>query len=405
MNRTKNAWNRRNFIYALGGAGLAWALNPLDLFAMEDLDPRVAAIVAKSIGIDTHNHIEVPLISSELPGPSIDLSGDMTKSGLSAICMTFAVDYQQLKNPGDAIERFRNGMTGMDTALAMNNMTRSLNLKDLEMAHRQKKPTIVQSVEGGHFLEGDVKRVDEAYERGLRHLTLLHDNDASVPLGDVYTNPSRWGGLTSFGAEVIKACNRKGILIDMAHANKETLTAALKLTKKPLMISHTGLDTQLGDNPFMSKMMLPRLISKDQAKMVADTGGIIGVWTHLAATPMDYAKNIKAMADIIGIDHVCIGTDTKLTQPYRSPSSFNSGDMQQKERLTKPSENDNKKTAGRTEPEGERVGERTNLAWKAQKEGFYYLVVDALLKIGFSGDDIEKVGGKNFCRLFNAATS
>ena len=66
----------------------------------------------------------------------------------------------------------------------------------------------------------------------------------------------------------------------------------------------------------MAGMMRPRLIGKEQARMVANAGGAIGVWTHLADAPLDYAKNIRALVDVIGVDHVCIGTDTKLTQPF-----------------------------------------------------------------------------------------
>ena len=74
----------------------------------------------------------------------------------------------------------------------------------------------------------------------------------------------------------------------------------------------------------MAKMMMPRLISKEQAKIVAESGGIIGVWKHLAETTLEYAQNIRAMVDVVGIDHVCIGNDSKLTPAYRSPGSFDS---------------------------------------------------------------------------------
>ena len=131
--------------------------------------------------------------------------------------------------------------------------------------------------------------MEEAYGRGLRHFGLLHDSDASVPLGDVYTNPPRYGGLTPFGASVIKECNRLGILIDLAHANMQTTEAALKVTTRPVVISHTGLDTQLGSDPHMAQIMRPRLISKEQAKTVADAGGAVGVWTHLSDTPLEFA--------------------------------------------------------------------------------------------------------------------
>ncbi|MCS3528989.1 dipeptidase [Chryseobacterium sp. JUb7] len=387
MKNQSQQWSRRKFLTTLGGAGTVMMLNPLLSWTVSEIDPRVAKIVANTIGIDTHNHIDVALNFKESPGSKVDLKGEIKKSGLSAISMTFAVDYQKLKNEGDAYSRFTTGLDEMDRILKDNDIQRSLNLSDLQSYHQKKIPTVIQSVEGGHFLEGKLDRLQIAYERGLRQLGLLHDNNASVPLGDVYTNSPQFGGLTSFGADIIKECNALGILIDLAHANNETINMAIKKTVKPVLISHTGLDSQLGKNEMMAKMMKPRLISKEQAKIVAETGGVIGVWTHLAETPLEYAQNVRALADITGIDHVCIGTDTKLTPAYRSPNE------------QQPKQNEN--FTGKKE---ERVGERTNLAWKNQNEGFYFAVVDALLKTGFTEDEIGKIGGGNYCRVFGNAT-
>jgi membrane dipeptidase len=386
MKHLPSEWSRRQFITAITGTSAALLSKPFYSWANSDIDPKIAAIVAKTIGIDTHNHIDVPLNTAELPGPQIDLAEQLRQSGLSAICMTFAVDYQKLENPGDAYYRFINGLAAMDAVLNSNKISRSLNLKDIQHFHK-KTPTVIQSVEGGHFLEGKIERLDEAYGKGLRMLGLLHDNDASVPLGDIYTKPVQWGGLTSFGTEVIKACNKLGILIDLTHCNNDTINTALKTSTKPIIISHTGLDTQLGQNENMAKMMRPRLISKEQAKIVADAGGVIGVWTHLADTPLAYAQNIRAMVDVVGIDYVCIGTDTKLTPSYQPPRSGN-----------QPS---NMPNGGKRQ---ERIGERTNRAWQDQKQGFYYTVVEALLQTGFTEKDIAKIGGGNFCRVFDAAT-
>ena len=369
-------WSRRKFIISATGAGATIILKPLLSLAEQEGDPRIAKIVAKTIGIDTHNHVDVPLTATELPAPKSDLAGEMKRSGLSAICMTFALDYQKLNNPGEAYDRFINGMNAMDELLKSNSMKRSLNLADIIAAHKEHRPTVIQSVEGGHFLEGKPERLEVAYNRGLRQLGLLHDSDASVPLGDVYTNPPQWGGLTSFGADIIKECNRMGILIDLTHASNETINAALKVSNQPVIISHTGLDSQLGQSESMAKMMRPRLISKEQAEIVAGASGVIGVWTHLSETPLEYAQNIRAMVDVVGIDHVCIGTDTKMTPAYR-PGRGN----------------------------GSRIGERTNEAWNDQKQGFYYAVVEAMLKTGFMEDEIGKIGGGNFCRVFDQATA
>src|SRR4249919_3701406 len=112
--KMQQEWSRRKFIITVSAAGTAIMLNSLSSRANNRDDPRVAKIVAKTIGIDTHNHIDVPLNVSELPGPKIDLVGEMKKSGLSAICMTFAVDYQKLTSEGEAYERFMNGLDAMD---------------------------------------------------------------------------------------------------------------------------------------------------------------------------------------------------------------------------------------------------------------------------------------------------
>jgi membrane dipeptidase len=385
--------SRRQFLANIAkAAGAATMLHPRLGWTADITDPRVAEVVAKTIGIDTHNHIDVPLTAAEMPGPDIDLAGEMKRSGLSAICMTFATDYQ----PGDAYDRFLKGLGSMDRQLKLNGMKRSLAPADVRTAHKNSQPTVIQAVEGAHFLEGRLERVEEAYVRGLRHFGLLHDSDASVPLGDVYTNPPRFGGLTAFGASVIKECNRLGMLIDLAHANMQTTEAALKVTTRPIIISHTGLDTRLGSDPRIAQMMRPRLISKEQAKMVANAGGVIGVWTHLADTPLEYARNVRALVDVIGIDHVCIGTDTKLTQPTpRSVGPPHGG--------PRPGGPGGPPPGFRPSQKRSQIGERTNLAWADQTAGFYYVVVDAMVKTGFSPDEIGRIGGANYLRIFGEA--
>jgi membrane dipeptidase len=399
--------SRRQFLSAIAvTAGAAVMLRPRLVWgAVDTLDPRVAGIVASTVGIDTHNHIDVPLAAAEMPGTDIDLAGEMKKSGLSAICMTFATDYQQ----GDAYERFLNGMAAMDRQLQHNGMKRSLTQADVNTAHKDHQPTVIQAIEGGHFLQGHLERVEEAYGRGLRHFGLLHDSDATVPLGDVYTKPPAFGGLTSFGASVIKECNRLGILVDLAHASLQTTEAALKVTTRPVIISHTGLDSQLGSDPRMAQMMRPRLISKEQAKIVADAGGVVGVWTHLSDTPLEYARNIRALVDVMGVDHVCIGTDTKLTPSRPNGPGGPGGNGGPGGGGPPPGVNGQGGPGpggpGPGRQNGPRVGERTSLVWQDQTAGFYYVVVDAMLKTGFTPVEIGKIGGGNFLRVFGEAVS
>jgi len=360
--------SRRGFLSTSAGAG-AVAMAPTWLRAVgEAVAPmyaRVAEVLAKTIGIDMHNHVYPagtephpqhgggPQQDQQAQGPEYSLAGEIRATGLTAVCASYVMDFAQNDKPGDAMGNYLGWLTAMD---AQGQMRRALTLKDLEEAHAQGRPTIVQTVEGAQFIEGRLEGVEEVYRHGLRHLQLLHMKDDMVkPLGDVTTAPAHLGGLTTFGAEVVKECNRLGILVDLAHASAETVKGALTVATKPVLVSHTSLDSFTGGNQRMWEMMQAHLISKEHAKVVADTGGVVGVWTHMADTLAKFVESIKAMVDAIGIDHVGIGTDTDLLSA--------------------------------------RDGGGTNTAYPAMRGGFFPAVVGEMLRQGFAVEEIAKVGG------------
>ena len=372
--------SRREFLTTAVGAGGAMLLRPAWLSAAGDgVDPRVAQVMSGTIGIDMHNHVYPagtephpqhgqPRQEDQQQAPDLFLAEQLKRSGLTAVCASFVLDHAQNDKPGDAQDNFLRWLTAIDAQSEKEHIRRALNLKNLQAAHSHGQPTIVQTVEGAQFIEGHLDRVDEAYKRGVRHLQLLHERDDVVsPLGDTNTTPAHLSGLTAFGAEVVKKCNRLGIVVDLAHASHETVLGALKVATQPAIVSHTSLDSRTGGNPRIAEMMKPRLISKEHAKVVADAGGVIGVWTHLADSLKDFVESIRAMADAVGIDHVGIGSDTDLLSS--------------------------------------RVGQGTNKAWPGLSGGFFHAVVGEMLLQGFTSDDIAKVGGGNFCRVFGKATA
>ncbi|MFP9114745.1 dipeptidase [Flavobacterium sp. RHBU_3] len=368
-----NNWSRRKFIIISAGAGAALTLNPLASWAMPETDDSVKKIVAKAMGIDTHNHMDVPFNIGEFSKQQYALADEMKSSGLAAICMTFQVDRPRLENEGDAFQRFITSLDEMDIMLKANNMTRALTYKDVKAGQKSKSKFVVQSVEGGHFIEGKLERIKVAYDRGVRHLGLMHDGQTTPPMGDIYTDEPQFNGLTQLGIDTVKECNKQGILVDLAHCNNAAINKAIEVSTKPMVISHTGLDSQLGKDPRMAKMMKPRLISKEQAKLFASAGGVIGVWTHLADTPLEFAQNVRALTDVVGTEHVCIGTDTKMAPPSNAQQ--------------------------------ERFGRKTNFSWGESTNGFMYDVVDALLKTGFSEKEILQITGGNYWRIFEKATT
>lgn len=353
--------------------------------------------------MDTHNHVDVVMEKDSMPGKRIDLRSAMKKAGMDAIGMTFAVDYVTLKYKGHAWERFLNALAEQDTALMDSHITRALNAKDAINAWKQHEPVVIQCVEGGHFLEGDVSRLDSAYKRGLRVFCLLHDNDANPPLGDVYTNEPKFGGLTPLGADAIRECERLGILVDLAHCDSATVVGALNVATKPVIITHTGLNTRLGNESTsgMAQMMYKRLISPAVARLVADKGGVIGIWPHLANTAQEYADNIKAMVDIVGVDHVCIGTDTKITPEIREidPEMMKRFQEEQQKNGNGDYKDKPKMEMQQKDPNA------INHVFASEPDNFYHSTIRCLLDDGFSMDDIKKICGGNFLRVFGIATN
>ena len=104
----------------------------------------------------------------------------------------------------------------VDELVAKHGIRRALTLADVKAAHAAGQPAIILDVEGLDFLEKKLERLEESYARGVRTMQLVHytPND----LGDFQTGAVVHHGLTPFGADVIRACNKLGVVVDVAHA-------------------------------------------------------------------------------------------------------------------------------------------------------------------------------------------
>ena len=162
-------------------------------------------------------------------------------------------------------------------------------------------PGMLITCEGGDFLEGDVSRVEEVWSEGVRSITIVHYRVNE--LGDIQTEPPRHGGLTSFGAEVVDEMNRLGMIIDLAHATWDVTRGVLDRSSHPVMISHSHLARDENSHP--------RLLSQEHALAVARSGGLIGAWPAgvVFKSFEDYLEEILRMIDLLGVEHVSIGTD------------------------------------------------------------------------------------------------
>jgi membrane dipeptidase len=161
-------------------------------------------------------------------------------------------------------------------------------------------PCAMLTLEGSDPLEGEISRVKLFYERGVRVLQLMHYRFNEI--GDIQTAPPHHNGLTPFGRDLVREMNRLGFLIDTAHCSPATLYGVLAESRHPVICSHTGPRTL---------RRISRHLDDQDMRAIAGKGGVVGIWplirrnesleNYLAA--IDYVKNL------IGADHVGIGTD------------------------------------------------------------------------------------------------
>jgi len=272
-------------------------------------------VLRKSISFDVHSHGGTTGITSKAP-PSRDLTNAMRAGSLAVACLASVPDWPVLaRSPGGGLAAIRAPTPGelyryhldrlawMDELVAGHGLRRALNAADLEAAHRAGEPAIIADVEGLDFLEGKLERLEEAHRRGIRHVQLVHYTPNDI--GDFQTGAVTHQGLTEFGAEVIRACDRLGFVCDVAHATEDMAKQAVKVATKPLLLSHTAI---LGSRAMGPTPLTGRQVSPSYARAIADTGGSVGIW-HFFPSLNRYVDGLKEMAEIVGVDHVSIGTD------------------------------------------------------------------------------------------------
>jgi len=186
--------------------------------AQATVSPATRALVADTLTVDIHSH------AGRIINPNAPLGGvvePMRTGGMSVICLAMVADRPVTRTSSDGrIAAFRTPAAGELYGWSQTAFARLQILAESEKlqvvtdtaslrAARARGPSIVVAAEGADFLEGALNRVEEAYvNHRLRHLQLTHYRVNE--LGDIQTEAPVHGGLTDFGADVIRACNRLG---------------------------------------------------------------------------------------------------------------------------------------------------------------------------------------------------
>lgn len=167
------------------------------------------------------------------------------------------------------------------------------------------KKAIMLGIENGYAIGKDLSLLEHFAKRGIVYMTLCHNGDNDIC--DSAKGNAEHGGLSPFGEQVVLEMNRLGIMVDLSHAAESSFYDALEVSKKPIVCSHSSARA-LCDHP--------RNLTDEQMKALAQKGGVAQVTMYNGflrsdgkATILDALEHLNHMVNIMGIEHVGVGTD------------------------------------------------------------------------------------------------
>ena len=176
---------------------------------------------------------------------------------------------------------------------------------DLYRLKAEGKKAIMMGIENGYAIGKDLANVERFRNRGIVYMTLCHNGNNQL-CGSCRDNEENLG-VNAFGEQVIHEMNRVGMMVDISHAGVQTFYDALDISTKPIVASHSSARALCNH---------PRNLYDDQMKALAAKGGVAQVTLYNGflkevgqATIEDAIAHLNHMVDVMGIEHVGIGTD------------------------------------------------------------------------------------------------
>lgn len=176
---------------------------------------------------------------------------------------------------------------------------------DLYEDKRKGRHSIMFAIENGLALEHRLENVKHFAQRGVVYITLCHNGDNDIC--DSARGSSLHNGVSKFGVEVIQEMNKNGIMVDLSHGAEKSFYDALEISSQPIVCSHSN-----------SKALcdVPRNLTDEQMRALAKKGGVAHITLYKGfltkrgeATILDAIAHLEHAIDVMGIEHVGIGTD------------------------------------------------------------------------------------------------
>lgn len=177
---------------------------------------------------------------------------------------------------------------------------------DLLRLKQAGKKAIFLGIENGYALGKEVNNVRKFRDMGVSYITLCHNGDND--LCDSARGKGEWKGLSPLGKQMVAEMNRLGIMVDISHAAESTFYDVLACSRYPIIASHSSARALCNH---------PRNLTDDQLKAIAGQGGVVQLCLYKGfiseeaekASVSDAIRHINHMVDLIGVEHVGIGSD------------------------------------------------------------------------------------------------
>ena len=168
------------------------------------------------------------------------------------------------------------------------------------------KKAIFLGIENGYALGKEVNNVRKFRDMGVSYITLCHNGDND--LCDSARGKGEWKGLSPLGKQMVAEMNRLGVMVDISHAAESTFYDVLACSRYPIIASHSSARALCNH---------PRNLTDDQLKAIAGQGGVVQLCLYKGfineeaekASVSDAIRHINHMVDLIGVEHVGIGSD------------------------------------------------------------------------------------------------
>jgi membrane dipeptidase len=259
----------------LAGCLLALISGPIQ---SQNLSPVVRQMHHKAIVIDTHTDTPMKLLEDQFnlaechKAPSrVDIPR-LQAGDVDAIFFALYT-HQGERNPAGYANAYQmaNRMLDSTRNAAERNSEKvkmAVSPDEIVSCSNQGKIAICLGMENGFPLARDINRVREFYEKGVRYITLCHSANNDICDSSNDPNGSEHDGLSSFGRQVVEEMNRLGMIIDVSHISDKSFYDVINLSKAPVIASHSSVRS-VCDNP--------RNMSDDMIKALAGNGGVIQI--------------------------------------------------------------------------------------------------------------------------------